>query len=66
MPNDLLTLLQAADLAGYKNTASLRHAIRRGTLTAEKLGRDWFVTRGDLDAYVRQRVSHKRDGRLIE
>ena len=64
--NDRLTLNEAATLAGYRNTGSLRHAIQRGTLRAEKHGRDWFTTRAWLAAYLAQRPTRKHDGRGID
>lgn len=49
----LLTLAQAAKLVD-RNAASLRQAILRGSLPAQKLGRDWFVKESDLKRYIKQ------------
>lgn len=41
--------------------ATLRNAILRKRLPAKKLGRDWFLTLEDLDAYLTNRW--RRNGR---
>lgn len=56
-PSDLLTLLEAADYAGLSHE-TLRAQIRNGKLDAKKLGRDWVVTRKEMDRYIRE---HRRD-----
>jgi excisionase family DNA binding protein len=56
-PGDLLTLAEAADLAGLSPT-TLRVQIRNGKLKAVKRGRDWWVTRRSLLDYMTQ-VSRK-------
>lgn len=48
-----LTVLQAAALLGIKPT-SVRHFINRGTIKAEKRGRDWFITQEEVDRYSRE------------
>lgn len=54
--SELLTLKQAADLAGEDiSPASLRNAIKRGTLAGERLGRDYVVTRQAVEAWLRTR-----------
>lgn len=55
---DYLTLAEAAEIADL-SPATLRWQIRNGRLKARKIGRDWFVTRGELDAYLAQRWSRK-------
>jgi hypothetical protein len=58
MPDDRLTLKQAAALVGH-NPASLRQAVLRGKLTATQeqtpRGPVWYTTRADLDRYLDQR-----------
>lgn len=49
-----LTLTEAAQRAGVDPSA-LRHAIRLGTLTAIKRGRDWFVEPAEIERYIRER-----------
>ena len=51
---DLLTLAQAAELAGLHRD-TLRAQVHNGRLHATKLGRDWFVTRAELDRYLANR-----------
>ena len=51
-PTDLLTLSQAADIAGL-NPGTLRVQIHNGQLEAEKRGRDWLVTRKALNDYLK-------------
>lgn len=67
--NDRLTLQQAAALAGYTDPATLRQAIRRGTLAAERedtpRGPVWYVTRDQLAAYLAQRPPWKQDQRAV-
>lgn len=61
---DHLTLREAAELAGYRDPASLRQAINRGTLAATQVetprGPVWLITRADLDAYLAQRPPWSR------
>jgi excisionase family DNA binding protein len=47
-----LTTKEAASLLGI-NPISVGLAIRQGRLKAIKLGRDWAILRGDLEAYIR-------------
>jgi excisionase family DNA binding protein len=54
MTNDLLTLAQAAQLAGV-NPASLRRAIARGTLAATKYGKTYLVTADEIARFIRER-----------
>lgn len=46
-----MTLTEAAAETG-RNPSTLRRAVMRGTLKAEKVGRDWLVYQQDLDAYL--------------
>ena len=46
----LLTLREAADILGVSPTA-LVTAIRRGSLTAKMVGRDWVVTEDEVARY---------------
>jgi hypothetical protein len=58
MPNDRLTLKEAAALVGHK-PASLRQAVLRGKLQAERVeeqrGAVWYTTRADLQRYLDNR-----------
>ncbi|MEM7331024.1 MAG: helix-turn-helix domain-containing protein [Chloroflexota bacterium] len=49
--NRLLTVTQAAHEMG-RTTTSVRRAIRRGTLKAEKVGSVWIIIRDDLEEYL--------------
>jgi excisionase family DNA binding protein len=50
-PGDLLTLAEAAAIAGLSPT-TLRVQIHNGKLEGVKRGRDWWVTRKALAAYM--------------
>lgn len=52
-----MTLTEAAELLGV-TPDNLRGAIKRGTLRATKIGRDWHVDQWAVDLYRRQ---HLRD-----
>lgn len=54
------TLKQAAEIIGT-TPDNLRGAIVRGTLKAEKVGRDWLVADAEVDRY---RTQHSRAGRV--
>jgi excisionase family DNA binding protein len=49
--------LSTAEAAAYLKTGkrAVQHLIKRGRLPAEKLGRDWFVTREALEQLVRKK-----------
>jgi excisionase family DNA binding protein len=47
-----LTLKEAATEAGL-SPVTLRIQIRNGRIKAIKVGRDWFVTRAELRAYIK-------------
>lgn len=49
---DPMTLAEAAERAGLA-AATLRWQIHNGRLKATKRGRDWLVSRKDLDAYLK-------------
>ncbi len=51
---DDLTLPEVAALLGM-NAAGLRMAIARGSLPATKRGRDWFVSRAEVDRQLAKR-----------
>jgi excisionase family DNA binding protein len=51
-----MTLKEAAASLGV-TPDNLRGAIKRGTLKAQKMGRDWFVTPKEVERY---RAEHKR------
>ena len=51
-----MTLIEAAALLGV-TPDNLRGAIKRGTLKAQKRGRDWFVQPAEVERY---RLEHKR------
>lgn len=46
----MLTTQQAADLLGVSRQA-VQRAIKRGTMAAEKIGRDYFLTREAIEDY---------------
>lgn len=48
-----VTLLEAATILGL-NPATLRQQIANGKLRATKRGRDWWVTKGEVDRYLRE------------
>lgn len=54
-----MTLKEAAALLGV-TPANLRGSIARGALTANKHGRDWFVTPAQVEKY---RQEHLRGGK---
>ncbi len=56
---DTLTTEEAARLLGVL-PSTLRHAVRRGALLAEKRGRDLFLTRAEVERYGRE---HKPSGK---
>lgn len=58
MTNDLLTLPQAATALGMDRSAVFR-VVKAGKLPAVRIGRDWLVTRADVEAY---RVAPKHAG----
>lgn len=50
-PSDALTLPEAARIAGL-SPVTLRVQIFKGRLQAVKRGRDWYVTRKELERYM--------------
>lgn len=58
---DLLTLAQAGQVADL-HPDTLRAQIHNGRLHATKLGRDWFVTRAELDRYLADRWKRPQEG----
>lgn len=57
---DLLTTQQAAKRLKLNSASTLRHAIRRGELKAEKVGRDWMIDPADLDAWAKEHTPKPR------
>lgn len=55
-----MTLAEAAAALGV-TAASLRHQIANGSLKATKRGRDWWVTRAEVERYRRDNLG--RPGR---
>ena len=51
-----MTLIEAAALLGV-TPDNLRGAIKRGSLKARKVGRDWTVTAREVERY---RANHRR------
>lgn len=51
-----MTLAEAAVLLGL-SPATLRQQIANGKLKARKVGRDWWVTKGEVERYQRE---HRR------
>ena len=51
----VMVVLWHAEAARYTglSDSTLRWQIRNGRLKATKRGRDWMVTRKDLDAYIK-------------
>jgi hypothetical protein len=49
--SDLLTLPEAAAIAGL-SPVTLRVQVFNGRLAARKIGRDWVVTRRELERYM--------------
>lgn len=58
--SDLLTTGEAADLLGIDRSRVLR-LIESGRLVARKVGRDWVIEQGALEA-----VRHRRRGRPLK
>jgi excisionase family DNA binding protein len=50
-----MTLAEAAPQLGV-SADYLRVAANRGSLKAEKIGRDWFVTQSELDRYANENL----------
>lgn len=51
-----MTLIEAAAILGV-TPDNLRGAIKRGSLKATKVGRDWHVTKAEVERYGRE---HRR------
>jgi excisionase family DNA binding protein len=52
MPLTFVTIPQAAESLGLA-PSTLRRQARLGKLTAHKIGRDWYVTIGEVERYRR-------------
>ena len=48
---ELISLPEAAKRYGFAR-AYLRNLAERGRLKAKKMGRDWFTTPADVEAYI--------------
>jgi excisionase family DNA binding protein len=48
-----MTLKEAAEIIGT-TPDNLRQSIARGTLKAQKMGRDWFVAPKEVERYARE------------
>ncbi len=53
MTDELLTTKQAAELIGY-HPEYIRQLVKAGKLEAEKIGRDWLISKSKLLAYTRK------------
>lgn len=49
-----ISLVVAAERYGF-SAAYLRNLAIRGRLRAKKMGRDWFTTAADIEAYIESR-----------
>jgi excisionase family DNA binding protein len=58
-----MTLTEAAAELGV-DASTLRHQIRRGSLRARKVGRDWTVSRRELARYRADHLGRRRPGAL--
>jgi len=60
-----IPLVEAARIRGIP-ARTLRGAVSRGRLPAERMGRDHFVTLADVDAYLASRWNiDKKQGRKV-
>ncbi len=57
--HNLITLTEAAQRANMK-TSSLRRAIHRGDLPAQKFGKTWLVIASDFNEWLTDKTKHKR------
>lgn len=64
---EYLTTRQAADLFGLKNDSSIRQAIRRGRLKAEKFGHIWQIEKAELERWRNEErhISAKNEDSLL-
>ncbi len=53
-PDEPISLVEAAERYGF-SAAYLRNLAIRGRLRAKKMGRDWFTTSADMEAYIESR-----------
>lgn len=54
-----MTLTEAAVLLGV-TPATLRQQVANGKLRASKRGRDWWVTKGEVERYRSQSLGKRR------
>jgi excisionase family DNA binding protein len=59
-----MTLIEAAELLGT-SPDNLRGAIARGSLKAEKIGRDWHVSAKAVETYRTQKSRPRRQPRAV-
>jgi len=52
-PTEWITTREAAELTGY-STARFRQLAIEGTILAQKRGRDWFLDKASVLAYVEE------------
>jgi excisionase family DNA binding protein len=61
-PTDLLTLPEAAEALGL-SASTLRTQVERGKLHGSKMGRDWILTRAEVERYrARSRGTRQAGG----
>ena len=59
-----LPLADAAKKYNYTNSATLRQAILRGSLKAERIGNMWVTTDEWMQEFIQNRPSWNQDERL--
>ena len=52
-PSEWITTAEAAELTGY-TARYIRKALKRGILKGQKRGRDWFVSKAQVEAYAKE------------
>ena len=57
---DPVSTQEAAKLLNVKDATTVRQAIRRGSLKAHKVGRDWFIEIEDLKLYIKNKKENWR------
>lgn len=61
-----MTLTEAAAALGVA-ASTLRNQIHQGALRATKRGRDWWVTKAEVERYRRESLGHRgRKGRPVD
>lgn len=54
------TTEQVAKMLGIKNVITVRRWIMKGWLTAIKIGKEYRITKTDLDKFLEDRETNKR------